>query len=278
AAGRRVSLERSALADLPPRVQGDARVDPPDGHSGVPMILKRGQGFFQKVACPLLVALLSGGAATADSAPVGHMVVVAQDGSGAYREIQAAIDDAKAGDTIFIKAGHYREDVVVHSKDRLRLIGESRDRVTISGLKRVGAFRIGKWPYGANEIEVRDLTVSENGGLAVGIFNGSRILLSNIRARGLLYVQQAKAVRIEKSLLGGSETTGVSFVDAQGELIGSEVRDNDYGVNIAGKSDVRVEGNVITNNLYDAVVVQAGAKGTVLRNRLVQNGGTIAVQ
>jgi hypothetical protein len=150
--------------------------------------------------------------------------------------------------------------------------------VTISGLKRVGAFRIGKWPYGANEIEVRDLTISENGGLAVGIFNGTHILLSNIRTRGLLYVQQAKAVRIEKSLLGGSETTGVSFVDAQGELIGSEVRDNDYGVTIAGKSDVRVEGNVIANNLYDAVVVQAGAKGTVLRNRLVKNGGTIAVQ
>lgn len=226
----------------------------------------------------LFVALLSGGAAMADSAPAGRTMVVALDGSGAYREIQAAIDDAKPGDTIFIKAGHYREDVVVHSKDRLRLIGESRDRVTISGLKRVGAFRIGKWPYGANEIEVRDLTISENGGLAVGIFNGTHILLSNIRTRGLLYVQQAKAVRIEKSLLGGSETTGVSFVDAQGELIGSEVRDNDYGVTIAGKSDVRVEGNVIANNLYDAVVVQAGAKGTVLRNRLVKNGGTIAVQ
>ena len=233
------------------------------------------------LAMPTLVIAwlaLSGSAVAADSAPSGHMLVVAQDGSGAYREIQAAIDDAKPGDTIFIKAGHYREDVVVHSKDRLRLIGEGRDRVTISGLKRVGAFRIGKWPYGANEIEVRDLTIAENGGLAVGIFNGTHILLSNIRTRGLLYVQQAKAVRIEKSLLGGSETTGVSFVDTQGELIGSEVRDNDYGVTIAGKSDVRVEGNVIANNLYDAVVVQAGAKGTVLRNRLVKNGGTIAVQ
>src|SRR5437879_12636798 len=99
---------------------------------------------------------LSGSVVVADSAPSGHMVVVAQDGSGAYREIQAAIDDAKPGDTIFIKAGHYREDVVVHSKDRLRLIGEGRDRVTISGSKPVGAFRIGKWPYGANGLEVRE--------------------------------------------------------------------------------------------------------------------------
>src|SRR3989449_4613083 len=165
------------------------------------MILKRGQGLFKKVACPLFAALLSGGTAMADSVPAGRTMVVAPDGSGAYREIQAAIDDAKPGDTIFIKAGHYREDVVVHSKDRLRLIGEGRDRVTISGLKRVGAFRIGKWPYGANEIEVRDLTIAENGGLAVGIFNGSRIPLSNIPPPRLPYGQDAEAVRIGKSPL-----------------------------------------------------------------------------
>lgn len=218
--------------------------------------------------------LLFGGAALAD----GRVVVVAPDGSGAYAEIQAAIDNALPGDTILIKPGNYREDVVVHSKDRLRLVGESRDQVTILGLKRVGAFRIGKWPYGANEIEVRDLTISENGGLAVGIFNGTKILLANVRIRGLLYVQQAKDVRIERSLLGGSETTGVSFSDAQGEVVGNEIRDNDYGVTVAGKSDVRIEDNVIANNLYDAVVFKTGSRGVVVGNRLVKNGGTILVQ
>jgi len=216
---------------------------------------------------------LAGGTAWAD----GRVVVVAQDGSGAHTEIQAAIDSALPGDTILIKPGNYREDVVVHSKDRLRLVGESRDRVTILGLKRVGAFRIGKWPYGANEIEVRDLTVSQNGGLAVGVFNGTKILLANVRVQGLLYVQQAKDVRIERCLLGGSETTGVSFSDATGEVVGSEIRDNDYGVTVAGKSDVRVEGNVITNNTYDAVVFQSGSKGAVVGNRLIRNGGGIAV-
>ena len=221
---------------------------------------------------------LAGGAAVADGSLSGRVVVVAQDGSGAYAEIQAAIDNALPGDTILIKPGHYREDVVVHSKDRLRLVGESRDQVTILGLKRVGAFRIGKWPYGANDIEVRDLTISQNGGLAVGIFNGTKILLANIRVQGLLYVQQAKDVRIERSLLGGSETTGVSFSDAQGEVVGNEIRDNDYGVTVAGKSDVRIEGNVIANNLYDAVVFKTGARGVVAGNRLVKNGGTISVQ
>jgi len=229
---------------------------------------------------PFLVALaftwflLSGGAASA----AGRVVIVAQDGSGAYAEIQTAIDNALPGDTILIKPGNYREDVVVHSKDRLRLVGESRDQVTILGLKRVGAFRIGKWPYGANDIEVRDLTISQNGGLAVGVFNGTKILLSNIHVQGLLYVQQAKDVRIERSRLGGSETTGVSFSDAQGEVVGNEIHDNDHGVTIAGKSDVRVEGNVIANSVYEAVVFQPGSKGAVVGNTLIKNGGGISVQ
>ena len=242
------------------------------------MRLKRRQSVFFVAVLAAWWLCLPGGAMSGGDAPSGRVVVVSQDGSGAYAEIQAAIDSALPGDTIFIKSGSYREDVVVHSKDRLKLIGESRDQVTILGLKRFGAFRIGKWPYGANDIEVRDLTVSENGGLAVGIFNGTKIRLVNIRVQGLLYVQQAKDVRIERSLLGGSETTGVSFSDAQGEVVGNEIRDNDHGITVAGKSDVRIEGNVIANNLYEAVVFQTGSTGVVAGNRLIKNGGAISVQ
>jgi parallel beta-helix repeat protein len=220
------------------------------------------------IVCPMAV----------ETASAQKKVVVAQDGTGDYTEIQPAIDNSTAGDTIFIKSGNYKEDVVVHSKNRLRLIGESRDGVIIQGLKRVGAFRIGKWPYGANDIEIRDLTVSENGGLAVGVFNGSRIVLSNLRVQGLLYVQQATDVKIEYSQLGDSETTGVSFADARAELVQNEIRNNDYGVTIAGKSDVLAERNVITNNQYSGIVVQAGAKSTIVRNTIVKSGQAIKVE
>ena len=226
----------------------------------------------------ILCSLLAISPATAVEPSSSRVVSVAQDGTGAYTEIQRAIDDSKPGDTILIKAGSYREDVVIHSKNRLQLRGESRDTVTIQGLKRVGAFRIGKWPYGANDIEIRDLTVSENGGLALGIFNGSRILLSNVRVHGLLYVQQATDVKIERSQLGDSETTGVSFADAQGELLENEIRHNDYGVTIAGKSDVRVERNFITDNLYAGIVVQTGAKGTLVRNTILKSGAGIKIE
>ena len=218
---------------------------------------------------PFLLAL--------EPVPPSGVSVVSQDGTGAYAEIQQAIDDAKPGATIFIKAGNYREDVVIHSKDRLRLVGEGRDRVTIHGLKRVGALRVGKWPYGANDIEVRDLTIAENGGLAVGIFNGSRIVFSNVRVLGLLYVQQATAVRIEHSVIMAGETTGVSFAEAEGELTGNDIRNHDYGVTIAGKSSVRLIGNLIRDNLFAGVVLQGGAKAELLQNTIVKNDAGILI-
>jgi nitrous oxidase accessory protein NosD len=233
--------------------------------------------FLPAIRLVLCCLLLWGTAASSSDGTMGRVLVVAQDGTARYSEIQTAIDEAKAGDTIIIKAGNYKEDVVVHGKSRLILRGEARDQVIIRGSKRVGAFRVGKWPYGATQIEIRDLTVSENGGLAMGIFNGSHVVLANLRVKGLLYVQQATDVRIERSHLGGSETTGVSFADAQAELLENEIRDNDYGVTIAGKSAVRMAGNVIRQNLIAGVVIQAGARGELIRNTIVQNGSGVAI-
>ena len=102
-------------------------------------------------------------------------LVVALDGSGQYRSIQEAVDAAKKGDTILIRPGAYPEDVTIHSKENVRLIGAGMDQVTILGRERVGVFHIGKWPYGATNIEISGITVNEHGGHAMGMFNGRGI-------------------------------------------------------------------------------------------------------
>ncbi|WP_447972926.1 right-handed parallel beta-helix repeat-containing protein [Nitrospira sp. Kam-Ns4a] len=211
-----------------------------------------------------------------EAAPAARTFVVAADGTGDFRSIQEAIDQAGQGDTIRIKAGAYAEDVTIHSKERLKLIGEGRDRVTILGRNRVGVFHIGKWPYGATDIEISGLTINEHGGHALGIFNGRRILLRDLRVKGMVFAQQVQDVRIERSVIGGSETTGVQFADAQAVLIENVVHDNDHGVTVAGKSDVRLERNVITRNLFEGVVVTDGARAALVSNTIVKNGGGVA--
>jgi len=221
-----------------------------------------------------LAACAEGDRATLSRGP--REVIVAVDGSGQFRSIQEAIDQAGPEDTIRIRAGEYQEDVTIHSKDRLKLVGEGVDRVKILGRNRVGSFHIGKWPYGATDVEISGMTINQHGGLALGIFNGRGVVLRDMRVNGLLFGQQVQEVRIEQCVLGESETTGVQFADSQAVLVGNFIHDNDHGVTIAGKSEVRLERNVITRSLFEGVVVTDRARAFVVSNTIAKNGGGIA--
>lgn len=231
----------------------------------------------------MLALAVCGGSGSAWAIPDGKPVhpeprtlVVAADGTGDYRSIQDAIDEAQQGDTVRVKAGEYHEDVTIHSKDRLKLVGDGVDRVKVMGRERVGVFHIGKWPYGATDIEISGLTIQEHGGHAMGIFNGHGVVLRHLKINGMLFAQQVQGVRIEDCEVGGSETTGIQFADSQAVVLGNFIHDNDHGVLVAGKSDVRLERNLITRSLFEGVVVTDGAKATVVNNTIVKNGGGVA--
>ncbi|GKS57499.1 hypothetical protein YTPLAS18_10260 [Nitrospira sp.] len=201
---------------------------------------------------------------------------VALDGSGEFRSIQEALDVAGKGDTVFVKAGEYPEDVTIHSKERVKLIGEGVDRVVLLGRDRVGVLHVGKWPYGATDIEISNMTINEHGGHAVGMFNGRGIVLRNLKVKGMLFAQQVQDVRVEECDIGGSETTGVQFANSQGAVVGNVIHHSDHGVNVAGNSVVRIERNLITRQLFDAVVVMDDGQALVANNTLVKNGGGAA--
>ncbi len=204
-------------------------------------------------------------------------IIVALDGTGDFMSIQDAVDAARKGDTVFLQPGRYEQDITIHSKDHVRLIGAGQDKVTLLGREDlVGVLHVGKWPYGATNIEISDMTINEHGGHAVGLFNGRGVVLKRLTVNGMLFTQQVEDARIEDCTIGGSETTGVQFADSQAVLIGNFIHDNDHGVNVAGKSQVRLERNVITRSLFEAVVVNDRARAVLVSNTLVKNGGGAA--
>ncbi|HTL62299.1 MAG TPA: pectinesterase family protein [Nitrospira sp.] len=226
-----------------------------------------------------LAVLVAGPCCYADggSAPGPRTIVVALDGTGDFRSIQEAVDAAAKGDTVFLKPGRYEQDLTIHSKDQLKLVGAGQDKVVLIGREDlVGVLHVGKWPYGATNIEISDMTINEHGGHAVGLFNGRGVVLKRVTVNGMLFSQQVEDARIEDCTIGGSETTGVQFADSQAVVIGNFIHDNDHGVNVAGKSNVRLERNVITRSLFEAVVVNDKAKAVLLSNTLVKNGGGAA--
>ena len=205
----------------------------------------------------------------------GATWVVALDGTGQFMSIQEAIDQSHSGDTIIIKPGKYAEDVTVHSKERLKVIGAGIKKVFIAGLNRVGTLHIGKWPYGATNVEISGMTIQQHGGLGVGIFNGSGVTLRDIHVNGLIFGQQVQNVRIENCIVGGSETTGMAFADSEATLVRNFIHDNDHGVSIGGTSKVKLTHNVITRSLFEAVLVGDKGQTSLVQNTLVKNGGGV---
>jgi parallel beta helix pectate lyase-like protein len=230
-------------------------------------------------ALALSIIQLSTGLVWAETpvAQAPRTIIVALDGTGDFTSIQEAVDSAKKGDTVFLKPGRYQQDVTVHSKERIKLVGAGQDKVTLLGRETiVGVLHVGKWPYGATNIEISDMTINDHGGHAVGLFNGKGVLLKRLTINGMLFSQQVEDARIEDCTIGGSETTGVQFADSQAVLIGNFIHDNDHGVNVAGKSNVRLERNIIIRSLFEAVVVNDKAKAVLVSNTLVKNGGGAA--
>lgn len=227
-----------------------------------------------------VITVISGGGEMvwADTTPPGPRTIrVALDGSGDFVSLQEAVDSAQKGDTVWIKAGAYAQDLTIHSKEKITIVGEGVDKVVLLGRgQMVGVLHVGKWPYGATDIEINGLTINEHGGHALGIFNGQRIILRQLHVNGMVFGQQVQDVRIEDCVIGGSETTGVHFSDSQALLIGNVIHHNDYGVNVTGKSSVRLERNVIIKNIFEAVVINDQVQAVLKSNTLVKNGTGVA--
>src|SRR5690242_6254512 len=87
------------------------------------------------IACLAVACLVAGAGLRAEggTATNPRTIVVALDGSGDFKSIQEAVDAAAKGDTVFLKPGRYEQDITIHSKDHLRLVGAGQDKVTLIG-------------------------------------------------------------------------------------------------------------------------------------------------
>lgn len=130
-----------------------------------------------------------------------NYVVVAKDGSGDYKNIQEAIDGAKAFPyeriTIFIKNGVYKEKIKVHEwNTNLTLRGESKENTIITyddyfnklGLGRNSTFYTYTLLVEANDFIAQDLTIENASGevgqaVALSVFS-DRVAIVNCNLLG----------------------------------------------------------------------------------------------
>jgi len=161
--------------------------------------------------------------------------VVAKDGSGNGTTIQSAFDAVPAGNStpylIYVKNGTYSEYASLASnKGNVRLIGQSRDGVIITGARYSGLVANGV-TYGTstcqtlellpNDTYVENITISNTSGLTAGQAvalkaNGDRCAFKNIK---LLAFQDTHLTGSGRQLYEASEIHGsVDYIFGAGDV------------------------------------------------------------
>jgi hypothetical protein len=104
-----------------------------------------------------------------------------------YQTIQAAVNKARAGDTVKVQAGVYREGVKITgaSKRYLKLIGNSKDpsKVVIDGARGKGVPRQNiVWVNGADQVTVNGFTARHYNGNGFFVVNANGYKLKHLNA------------------------------------------------------------------------------------------------
>jgi len=162
-------------------------------------------------------------------------IVVPED----YLSIQEAIDNASAGDTVYVKRGTYYapyDQVIVIDKS-LSLIGEDPKNTIIDGINK------GEYPMGHY----------------VMTWNAITIYASNVTITGFTIKNCNTAISVDEH----SSPTGI-------KIIGNNILNNHIPINVGSGSDFLISGNNIGDN--DAGVGNSASNGVISENSITGLG------
>ena len=170
-----------------------------------------------------------------------------------YSTIQAAIGNASAGDTVFVRNGVYNGTRITIDK-ALSLIGENRQETIVIGVRGYIS------PLGAIHVTADNVTIS---GFAIkdsdlGILiedsyehvpSGCQIIDNDIVNNGEGIVTRGKTISVVGNNIAGSGSYGISVSSSNTTISGNTITDSGYSGMIVDMSEnVTISGNTVTYN------------------------------
>ncbi len=228
---------------------------------------------------------VAGLACGAPAARAQRALVVAPTGGTPYRRVQAAIRDARAGDTIVIRAGTYREPTIVVDRP-LVIVGVGRP--TLDGQSSHQIMTVT-----ADDVTVRGLRFSHVGTsytedrAALKVVDARRCtIVDNTVDDAFFGIYLAKAVdcRVEGNVIRGlarnetSSGNGIHLWGAERVLVaGNDVRGQRDGIYLEFSHDTEVRGNTSEHNLRYGLHFMYSDDCRYLNNTFRENGAGVAV-
>ncbi|MDD3136474.1 MAG: pectinesterase family protein, partial [Methanoregula sp.] len=170
-------------------------------------------------------------------------LVVAADGSGDYTDIQAAINAASSGDTVYIKAGSYStSDNIEVGKTDLTIMGEGTDKVTVT-LGGDGYFYIGELGHSSG--------------------TGSRTHLEGITISGNLDIEDGSNCHI-------TDNIATTFMIMDGYGSSNVIQNSRFSDGLTLGISTLFENNTISNSQFTGLYILSG-NNTIAKNSFSNN-------
>lgn len=178
-------------------------------------------------------------------------------GPGNYTTIQGAIDVASVGDTVFVFAGTYHENIVINKT--LSLIGESRNTTTVDGGGIGDVIRVT-----ANWVNVSGFTVTNGGPLT-----GPDVYDAGIE------LDSAQNCRIANNSASGNQI-GIHLNSSKwNSVIGNVAYSNsNWGIHLIYSVRNNITGNLATDNPSGIFLSHESMWNNVTGNDASSNGNT----
>ena len=207
----------------------------------------------------LTILLLAGGA--------GAKTLTVDDSFGAdVTKIQVSIDYARAGDTILVYSGIYRENVIVNKPLILKGInnGGGKPVVKAATRERPDELSITLISDGVTIDGFR----TEGGSAGIGLFSENNIIINNTAADNNVGIfLNGSSKNILNNNIALNNTYGIFLQNSSNNNIinGNVASGNDYGIIVYSNNNT-LSGNNISNNILAGIYLAGTGNNTIYNN------------
>jgi parallel beta-helix repeat protein len=179
----------------------------------------------------------------------GNTLYVGGSGGGNYSSIQAAIDNASSGDTIFVfdDSSPYYENVIVDKT--INLVGEDKNTTIING----------------NESDIAAVQIIADGVILCGFTTCNVDYDDGVIISGSFN-------NISGNMIMNNNGVGILLYDSFNNISGNVIANNQIdGIYMSDASDNIITRNSITNNGYNGITLGTSSSNDIIENTIMNN-------
>jgi parallel beta-helix repeat protein len=190
-----------------------------------------------------------------------------------YPTVQAAVAAANPGDTVYVRAGTYFENVVI---DKLMsLVGEKAQNTTIDGSGLADVLHIVADDINVTGFTIRNSFTSQYSGITLEYANHCNISGNNITNN---WIGVNLASPCHNNTISGNNITANNYYGVllyssdNNSITGNNITNNSDGIYVASSSSSNsIAGNNITNNGVGVYLVSYPSNNSILGNNIAAN-------